>query len=740
MGFVPARPVPLTTVRTLLIWMMLAGFLPGLAVVGFFVLRQYQDGRAQLAIHTVQTARALVQAVDVQLAQGEMLALTLASSGSLVRRDFAAFQQRALRLIGEMPFVQSVHIYQSNGVPLVNTRLPWGQVLPRRINLAQIHSVFESSRPAAPELIVSPLTRLPVVSIAVPVFAGDKVEYVLAVGISPDVFSGILARQNLPPNWVTGVVDSSGTVVARTHAPETFVGQKAAPAILQQLALAPEGSIEASTLEGIASVVPYSRSARSGWSVAIGIPRDALEAQLRQSLLVLSGGAMLVLGLSLGSVWFFGRRFTATAVALRALAQALGNGTRARAPQLQLREAQEVAQSMVTASHALSDRADALAESHAALVAREAELADAQRIAKIGSWFWDAQTGQSWNSQEMCRIFGRSEIPPFAQQDGLLFSHEAWQLLRDARSAMAHSGLAYNLELPALHADGTTIQVNSRAEVIRNAAGEMTGARGMVQDITVRTRQTRELNTLRAEMQTMMEWQVARHTVAALAHEINQPLASLAVLCEAASRMLVIDGLSAQAAGEQPKRLGQTLQSMGSETERAGIVIRQLMQSVQQPDVTLQPTVLYELLSDAIRMVQGEGGFDCQIHLSCPGQLKPLHVNQLQITKVLLNLIGNAAQAMQAARIAHGDIWIGASLVQDGAMLDVSVRDSGPGIAANRASEVFQAFVSTRPDGLGMGLAISRALVEAHGGKLWLEAGTGPGATFHFTLPTSTRL
>ena len=128
----------------------------------------------------------------------------------------------------------------------------------------------------------------------------------------------------------------------------------------------------------------------------------------------------------------------------------------------------------------------ALEDALAALAAREAELADAQRMAKIGSWTWDILTDRTWASKEMCRIFGLQEIPQFAQQSGLMFPHEAWLELRRARLSLAHTGQAYNLELPAFHASGARLWVNSRAEIVLDSEGNVTGLRGMVQDITER--------------------------------------------------------------------------------------------------------------------------------------------------------------------------------------------------------------------------------------------------------------
>lgn len=857
----PARSKPLASVRTILAWMILACVLPSLAAVAFLMVRDYHSGRAQLATNTIQIARAMVQAVDAQIDQGKLLALTLTTSDALVRRDFAAFHQRALRFINEQSLVQSVQLYERNGVAVLNTRLPFGQPLPQQSDPAQIERVFESGRPAMPEVIFSPWTRKPMVSMAFPVFAGSRVEYVLAMGISPNVFTRILAKQNPSPGWVVGVLDNSGTLAARTHSPEKFVGQKAVPAMLRLLADSSEGSHALTTHEGIQTVASYSRSEQSGWSVGIAIPRQVLEAKLRQGLLLTAAVAALTLGLSMGLVWFFGNRMADSMRALRASAASLGHGTRLLVPQVNVREAQEVAQTMAHAAQALRERSRALSASHAALVLREAELADAQRIAKIGSWSWDALTDSTTVSLEMSRIFGLQEVPLFGSQNERIYSHKAWLELRNAQMNMGQTGHGFNLELPAKHADGHQIWVNYRAEVLRDADGKSVGLRGMVQDITERKlaekaalqsqrryrtlvedsseaitvhrggivifanlacarmfgaaapsdivgkalldfvhpgfhqkmlervksisllgeiaplaelkllktdgavidgeaqstvilfdgapaiqiylrdttqrkRQDSELNALRLEMQTMMEWQVARHTVAALAHEINQPLASLSVLCEAASRLLVSHDLS-PSGGRAPQRLEQALQRMASETQRAGIVMRQLIKSVQQPDIALEPIDLGELLGDAANLFLGEGVFNCRIHLSCPAGLRPVRANRMQITKVVLNLLGNAAQAMNAAQMAQRKIWIDAVLVQDETAVEVSVRDAGPGIIAGQELAIFQPFVTTKAHGLGMGLAISRALIEAHEGKLWLQAHAGPGALFHFTLPTT---
>jgi PAS domain S-box-containing protein len=114
------------------------------------------------------------------------------------------------------------------------------------------------------------------------------------------------------------------------------------------------------------------------------------------------------------------------------------------------------------------------------------ELKEMQRIAHVGSWYWDAETDENQVSEEMCRIFGREAVPPFAQQSGTIFLSEIWQQLNTAVQETVRTGTGYNLELPALREDGTPIWINTRGEAVRDANGKVVGLRGTVQDITER--------------------------------------------------------------------------------------------------------------------------------------------------------------------------------------------------------------------------------------------------------------
>jgi two-component system sensor kinase FixL len=144
-----------------------------------------------------------------------------------------------------------------------------------------------------------------------------------------------------------------------------------------------------------------------------------------------------------------------------------------------------------------------------------------------------------------------------------------------------------------------------------------------------------------------------------------------------------------------------------------------------------------EMVDASIQTALEEGVFGYQIITDHAADLPTVKVNRLQVIKVLLNLIHNAAQAMHESTSITGKIWVSTALGADGREVCVNVRDDGPGISADLQTEVFQPFITTKSHGLGMGLTISRALIEANGGKLWHSQNDGRGATFHFTLPIS---
>jgi nitrogen fixation negative regulator NifL len=277
-------------------------------------------------------------------------------------------------------------------------------------------------------------------------------------------------------------------------------------------------------------------------------------------------------------------------------------------------------------------------------------------------------------------------------------------------------------------ADGTTQWLRWEVRPWRTAGRAIGGIVIFSEDISERKRTEQTLHRLRSELEQMLALHTASQTAAAIAHDLNQPLNAVASYTEAALRLL-------QAGNPQPERLLHALRHSAQQAQRAGRVVRELLEFLQKGEVTVAPVDINAVVNQALAIVEanGLGGFHSIVRLQ-PG-LRAVLANRVQIEKVLVNLLRNSVDAMRGAGIAAQQITIEVrtSAEQDAAL--VTVRDNGPGLGADAAKRLFEPFFTTKPKGIGMGLAISGALIEANGGRLWFDDDSSGGATFHFTLP-----
>jgi diguanylate cyclase (GGDEF)-like protein len=350
-----------------LLWLVLACLLPGIVGVAVLFSREYLNGRAQLERDMIATARAMVQSVDSQLFRAKTVGQVLSTSGALVPHDLAGFHRRAREVIATTNVGMNVVLSDESGQQLVNTLREFGETLPQHGHPEILGRVFETGQSVISEIYVGGVLRKPVVSIDLPVILAGKVAYVLSIGLLPNDFNAILAAQNFPPGWVSAIFDHTGTIAARTHAPEEFVGQKGTAEYIQRISESLEGSMETVTREGIPTLSVWSRSSVTGWSVGIGIPREILERDLMHTMIWLASGLATLLVVGLGLAWLAGRRIACSVRALTEPAIALGNGQLVPIPEVSIQESAEVAT-------ALRQAGELLAERSAALVAANREL------------------------------------------------------------------------------------------------------------------------------------------------------------------------------------------------------------------------------------------------------------------------------------------------------------------------------------------------------------------------------
>jgi two-component system, LuxR family, sensor kinase FixL len=213
-----------------------------------------------------------------------------------------------------------------------------------------------------------------------------------------------------------------------------------------------------------------------------------------------------------------------------------------------------------------------------------------------------------------------------------------------------------------------------------------------------------------------------------LAHEINQPLAAIGNYVRAGLTMLDSDNPEIVAKGRG------AFEKAALQAERASDVVGNLREFVRKGDAVRKPENLSTVIQDAISLAQLGGlnrGTTVQLNLS--DQAEWATVNRVQIQQVLVNLIRNAMEAMTTTG-AHGRITVETHLAAPDT-IEVSVADNGPGLPSKLNGDVFKPFITTKPQGMGVGLAICQSIVEAHGGKIWAESPANDGAIFRFTVP-----
>jgi PAS domain S-box-containing protein len=477
---------PRPSVQTLLFRLILVCLLPATLLVGVMLFVEYKIDRKELEQEALKSARSAVQEVDQQLAETELLAQTLATSGTLLRNDLAGFHKRVLRLMNDSNSDLSAALYDFNGQQLLNTVAPFGQPLSKRTNLEPIHSVFATGKMPPQKLMFRLSGGGPVVRTFTPVYAGNKVVYVLGVGGSIEKMSTALNQIKLPSGSVASIIDSSGIIAARTLDGKTFIGKKGRPDIFRLMHLKSEGIVETKSVEDAPLIVSYSKSSRTGWGVIIEIPRKTLEAPLRQTLALFGIVAGLILFLSLSMAWLMGNRISKSVRTLRATVAALGAGTLTKLPATHLRETEELSKAMEDSARLLATRTQALVTANKALeertadlVERTTELKEAQHIAKTGHWKWDASAGEIVVSDELHLLYGPKILLPFAEQRGEVYPEAAWQELKTALQSKS----GFSLLLPTLTEYGTRIWTRVIGKVVCNAAGDVTDIHGTLQDV-----------------------------------------------------------------------------------------------------------------------------------------------------------------------------------------------------------------------------------------------------------------
>jgi signal transduction histidine kinase/CheY-like chemotaxis protein len=298
--------------------------LPLVAVGSFAILRSVDDERAQIQSDVKQMVEGFRADVDREISAIWAELQVLATSPSLQSGNFQEFDQQmraALKIRGTAIVLHDTHAQQ-----LLSTNRPFGEPLPRATNSEMHDRVVATGKPQISDLIMGAVLKRPILTVGVPVFRDGEVVYVLAMGLGPEMLSALMQDQKLSPDWTAAILDRNGIIVGRNRELDRFLGQPVAPMLRQKLAEAIESWIPNVTSDGIPVYSTFRRSTMTGWTVAIGLPREFVDAPLRRAQWMAFGGGAAVLALSLTLAWWVGWGIRRPVKALTTAAGVLGSG------------------------------------------------------------------------------------------------------------------------------------------------------------------------------------------------------------------------------------------------------------------------------------------------------------------------------------------------------------------------------------------------------------------------------
>jgi PAS domain S-box-containing protein len=377
----------------------------------------------------------------------------------------------------------------------------------------------------------------------------------------------------------------------------------------------------------------------------------------------------------------------------------------------------------------------ALEEREAALRRSETYLSEAQRLSQTGSFGWDVESGKIYWSQETFRIF---EYDP-ATKPGLELilqrTHPADRsLVRELIDRVSAERKDFDFEHRLLSPDGSVkyLRVVGHPST-REKSGRFEFI-GAVTDITERKRAEKALKEKEASLyKTQSELaHVSRVTTmgelaASIAHEVNQPLVGVVANASAGLRYLDWDTPNLAEAKE-------AIRAIIRDGNRAAEVISRMRALFKKTHPVKEALNINEAIEEVVLLTQGEARRNkVKLRVEPYTNLALVMADRVQIQQVLMNLILNGIQAMSEVQDRERVLVVRAQS-GEGDEIRVAVRDCGIGIAPGDMERIFDAFHTTKPGGMGMGLSISRSIVESHGGRLWATPNDGPGVTFQFTL------
>lgn len=377
--------------------------------------------------------------------------------------------------------------------------------------------------------------------------------------------------------------------------------------------------------------------------------------------------------------------------------------------------------------------AGALARQRADTALRESEarLSMAADAAEAGFWTLNPATSRFWLTKKARELFGFGveEVVTFDRFLSLVHPDDQ-ELVREVAQKLMQSKQEGHVEYRIVKADGSVHWMLSRGRIQFDKSSRTECLMGVSVDVTKRKLAELEAEELRGQLARAGRVTMLGQLASALAHELSQPIGAILRNAEAAELML-------QSPSPDLEELLAIVRDIVSDDQRTGQIIDRLRSLLKWQNIDLQPTELPSIIAGVLSLVHAEA-VSRNVRLVCtvaPG-LPLVCGDSTHLQQVLINLIVNAMDALDDCPSAQRDIQVIARQIDPGTV-EVRVCDNGPGIPVESVARLFEPFFTTKTNGMGMGLTISKSIIEAHNGKLWAENRPEGGACFRFTLRVS---
>lgn len=361
------------------------------------------------------------------------------------------------------------------------------------------------------------------------------------------------------------------------------------------------------------------------------------------------------------------------------------------------------------------------------------EIDDRFRLAinatKEGLWEWNLNTNQEFFSPRWCEILGYSyedkELPHRYDSWASRIHPDDYDRVIKALQNHLENGTEYNVDYRHRHKSGEYRWQNSRGQAVLNENGKPIKMVGCIADITAHKQTEQLLRRQREELSHVTRLATVGEFAASIAHEIHQPLTAILNNAQAAQRFLSTDIAEVQDA----------LQDIIDDDRRAADVIHHLRSFLRKKEANRTILDVNRVIEEVMTILHGEL-IDRNINVipELSPDLPHIEGSRVEIQQVLMNLILNGCDAMADVDLQYRQISVRTSLDEPNG-ITVAVQDSGTGLGKSAMDRLFQPYFTTKQEGLGMGLSISKSIISAHGGRIWAVNNPAGGATFFFTLP-----